>query len=123
MGLSISLRTNKNISHFRRNLLNLIRAPESNRLLICSGYISIPIGYRRGYSILDDQLLYEIKSHCEEVTTIGAMLNWPPQVRIKYEKFIKTLIRAGIKLFAFEAINKRCHREYAIYDWNDNQAD
>ena len=86
MGLLIFLRTDHKISHFRRNLMRLISAPNSNRLLLCSGYVS----EGKRYSVLDDGLLNAIRTANVQVTTVAGMFRYNAW-KNRYDNFVKKL--------------------------------
>jgi hypothetical protein len=102
MGLSITLRTDRTVSHFRRNLLKLVKTPNTNRLILCSGYIS----EGQNYSVLQDDLLKAIlASKCSEVITIAGMFISHPVWRNRYNDFVNAL-RDGLN---GTGISLRCH--------------
>jgi hypothetical protein len=69
MGISIVLRKNQNISLFRRELFKLISTPNTNKLLLCSGYVQEIItnykGKKTNYTVLGDGLWNEIQKACK----------------------------------------------------------
>ncbi|MCG2718989.1 MAG: hypothetical protein L6408_09200 [Nanoarchaeota archaeon] len=111
MGLLIFLRTNKDISYFRRELLGLINSPASNKLLLCSGYISE--GRRRrkqNYSVLNDGLLVAINSQCKEVITVRGMYS----NKKAYDLFVKKLRNSGVKVTPRKVKKGKWHAKVAI---------
>ncbi len=109
MGLSITLRTTKDTSHFRRNLLNLIRTPGTEKLLLCSGYVS----EGSSYSVLNDELLHAIQSHCSKVITVAGMFgffNWKP----RYLDFVRKLKTSGINVDSYSIKRGNWHAKVAM---------
>jgi len=119
MGLQIFLRTNLNISYFRRCLLKLIHTPGITELLLCSGYISeryINPYYRWRYplySILQDDLLNELLITNPKVITVGGMLNFPGW-RNSYDNFVRDLRNNNINVDAYIAPKNNWHAKIAM---------
>jgi len=123
MGIAITLRKDVDTSHFRRYLLHLIQTPNTNRLLLCSGYIS----EGTYYSVLDDQLLNAITSACsgrkkEVVTIAGRFYNnrQGEQWRNKYERFIQRVDGAHVKVKPYIAPEGNWHAKVAMKLKDDN---
>lgn len=111
MGMSITLRTNSHVSHFRRNLLKLIRLPSTDRLLLCSGYIS----EGNYYSILDDELFRAIVHGCNEVTTIAGMFsNYLGSWEQRYDTFVERLRQSGLAIKSFKIKGGNWHAKIAL---------
>lgn len=108
MGLMITLRTDRDLSYFRQNLLNIINLPTINKLVLCSGYIS-ESDY---YSVLDDGLLQAIANRNVDVTAVAGMMSY--NYREKYILFINKLRDNNINVNPYIAKNKRWHAKIAI---------
>lgn len=94
------------MSYFRRYLLKLINSPTSDKLLLCSGYIS----ENESYSILTDKLLNAISSQNIKVITVAGML----PSKNKYKLFIRRLKNNNIDVVSYKAKKNNWHAKVAI---------
>lgn len=114
MPIRITLRTTKEFSPFRVMLQRLIALPDTDSLILCSGYIWEPeLGYY-DYSILDDELLTALEIGCQrsEVVTIAGKLEgfWLDY----YKRFVRRLRGAGLSIKPLVAQRKNWHAKVAI---------
>lgn len=92
-------------------LNRLIKLPNTDSLVLCSGYIWEP---EQGYKILDDELLDTIKIGCHGhgITTVAGKLE---NVWLEYYKnFIRRLRNNGILVKPFFAPKRNWHAKIAI---------
>ena len=117
MGILITLRNNNTRSYFRELLLKLINLPDTNKLVLSSGYIQ-EICYRNSYSILDDDLLLNIQnglvsnSNYRFVTIAGMFKN--PRWQIQYNNFIHKLQINNINVTSINIRRKNWHAKIAV---------
>jgi hypothetical protein len=110
----VTLRTAKDFSPFREMLHRLIRLPEGDDLVLCSGYIWEPPSTSKDYKILDDELLDALQSGCDgkEITTIAGKLD--EQWLSHYKNFVRRLRQAGIQVKPYFAPKRNWHAKIAI---------
>lgn len=113
MGIIITLRTNPNISFFRRYLLGMIDYPTINKLVLCSGYIQENL---YSYSILQDELLNHLlnRNFKINVITVAGKFNNNKKWEKSYKDFINTLKSHKIPISSFIAKRKNWHAKIAI---------
>lgn len=110
MGLRIILRRRKEYSPFRRALLSIIGLPQTDSLILCSGYIYEHYKYR----ISQDQLATALASGCQggTITVIAGKLD--RQWEGHYMRFLESLRAAGLRLCAYKVPSKNWHAKIAI---------
>ena len=117
MGLAIILRKDGKSSYFRRFLLHLIETPGTNRLLLCSGYVS-----EGKFSILDDppRMIDAILRGCsdpksEVVTVAGRFIGKAgSSYNDRYKRFVRKLVKNGINVTPYLAPKKNWHAKIAL---------
>jgi len=115
VGIAIILRKDAQKSYFRDSLLHLIQMPGTNRLLLCSGYIS-----EGKYSILNDRLIDAMRRGCSgkgsEVVLIGGRFygtqaySW---IR-RFDRFIQGMQAGGIRVSPFISPKGKWHAKIAM---------
>lgn len=114
MPVRITLRTEKGFSPFRELLHRLIRLPEGDDLVLCSGYIWEPPSSSTQYKILDDELLNALRDGCKGkvITTIAGKLDerWLDF----YKNFVRRLRQTGLFVKPYFAPRKNWHAKIAI---------
>jgi len=128
MGFTIILRRSGNLSYFRRFLSKMISIPNTNRFLLCSGYVS----ESSFYSTLDDQLLNDITTFCSnpnsELITIAGRFGYKmgsvnlhnSKAESRYKRFVAKIKRNGITPKAYIAPNKNWHAKIAMILKDEN---
>lgn len=111
MPLAITLRTRGEVSPFRRQVLRLVRTPQTDVLFLCSGFFST--------FILDDELVEAIKNNCTRVVVIGGYLrdkngNLDPEKQQKFDKFVQELRTRDIDAVQYQAEHLGWHSKIAL---------
>jgi hypothetical protein len=117
--IAIALRTNENISYFRRNLISLLSYPDFTKIVICSGYFQE--NYKgSAYRILNDGILSTILSNPNykniEYIIVGGQFGviktdlW----RLSFNKFLSGLKVNKINFKAFVDPKGKWHAKISI---------
>lgn len=108
MGIKISLRTDRNKSYFKQDLLGLIHIPGVDKIVICSGYFH----ECDDYSVLNEDLLREINNHCKELIVVSGHGNFNNQYEI-FKRRLKSETK-GVMITSYKAKKSNWHAKIAL---------
>ena len=116
--IAIALRTDENISYFRRNLISILSYQSFTQVIICSGYFQE--NYDGGtYQILNNGILSTILANPNyaniEYIIVGGKFSSPTDKwKISFNKFLSGLKSNRIKFKAFVDPNGKWHAKIAV---------
>lgn len=114
--ITISLRTDANLSYFRRNLLKILDYPNFTKVIISSGYFQEDLYY---YNILNDGILSSILGNPNygkiEYIIIAGKFNKPSDPwKSGFDNFLRNLRLNGVNFRAYTERRGKWHAKIVI---------
>jgi HKD family nuclease len=116
--IAISLRTSRDLSYFRRNLISILSYPDFTSVVICSGYFQENYNGSE-YGILNDGLLSIITANpnykkIEYIIVGGKFSNSTDPWKTSFNNFLSGLTENGINYKAFVDPRGKWHAKISI---------